>query len=139
MSQILSLTIFFQGDISSGSSLENDICYSLAVVDDDWIFVSGCTGYDYQTMKISADVVEQCEQTFRNIEEALKKANSSCSDIVRVRYMLTDRMGFKSCWPVIQKYLGKARPAATMFQVQMLIEPEIKIEIEVTAKRQKYS
>ncbi|MEJ2117388.1 MAG: Rid family hydrolase, partial [Alphaproteobacteria bacterium] len=72
-------------NISSGSPFEDQIGYSRAVVDGDWIFVSGTTGYDYATMTISDDVVEQCAQTFRNIEAALKEAGASLADVVRVR------------------------------------------------------
>ena len=121
--------------ISSGSSFEQQIGYSRAVVDGDWVFVAGTTGFDYDTMEISDDVVAQCEQTFRNIEDALKKAGASMADVVRVNYILSDRERWPDCWPVTQRYLGDVRPAATMI-VAGLHDPSIKIEIEVTAKRQ---
>ena len=93
--------------ISSGSRFEAEIGYSRAVVDGDWIFVSGTTGFDYATMTISDDVVAQCEQAMRNIDAALNEAGASMADIVRVRYILARREDFEPCWPVLRKYLGE--------------------------------
>lgn len=120
--------------ISSGSRFEAEIGYSRAVIDGDWIFVSGTTGFDYATMTLADGVVAQCEQTLKNIEAALKEAGSSMADVVRVHYILQQREDFKACWPTLKKYFGDVRPAATMFQAEMA-EPDIKIEIEVTARR----
>jgi len=120
--------------ISSGSAFEAQIGYSRAVVDGDWIFVAGTTGFDYATMEISEDVAAQAEQTFRNIDAALQRADSSMRDVVRVRYILTDAALWEACWPVTGKWLGDVRPAATML-VAGLQDPRMKIEIEVTAKR----
>lgn len=120
--------------VSSGSSFEADIGYSRAVVDGDWIFVSGTTGFDYATMTISDDVVTQCRQAMRNIASALSQADASIDDIVRVRYILPRREDFEPCWPVLKEYLGNVRPAATMIQAG-LSDPRMKIEIEVTARR----
>ena len=119
--------------ISSGSEFEENVGYSRAVVDGDTIFVAGTTGYDYTTMSISDDIVEQAEQCLINIEKALLEAGSSLEDIVRVHYILPDRLDFEPCWPVFKKYLGTARPAATMF-VAGLVDERMKIEIEVTAR-----
>ena len=85
--------------VSSGSPFETDIGYSRAVVDGEWIFVSGTTGFDYSTMVISDDVVAQCKQSMRNIASALSEAGASMSDIVRVRYILPKREDFEPCWP----------------------------------------
>jgi 2-iminobutanoate/2-iminopropanoate deaminase len=120
--------------VSSGSSFEADIGYSRAVVDGDWIFVSGTTGFDYATMTMSDDVVTQCRQAMRNIASALSQADASVDDIVRVRYILPRREDFEPCWPVLKEYLGNVRPAATMIQAG-LSDPRMKIEIEVTARR----
>ena len=120
--------------IASGSSFERDIGYSRAVVDGDWIFVSGTTGFDYATMTISGDVVEQAEQCFRNIDAALKQAGAGLGDVVRVRYILPVAADFEPCWPVLRKHLGEARPAATMISAG-LVDPRIRIEIEVTARK----
>ena len=120
--------------ISSGSSFEADIGYSRAVIDGDWLFVSGTTGFDYATMTIADDVVAQCEQAMRNIDTALKEAGASMADIVRVRYILPRREDFEPCWPILKKYLGAVKPAATMIQAG-LSDPRMKIEIEVTARR----
>lgn len=120
--------------VSSGSSFEADIGYSRAVVDGDWIFVSGTTGFDYATMTMSEDVVTQCRQAMRNIASALSQADASVDDIVRVRYILPRREDFEPCWPVLKEYLGNVRPAATMIQAG-LSDPSMKIEIEVTARR----
>ena len=120
--------------VSSGSSFEADIGYSRAVVDGDWIFVSGTTGFDYATMTMSDDVVTQCRQAMRNIETALSDAGASVAGVVRVRYILPRREDFEPCWPVLKEYLGSVRPAATMIQAG-LSDPRMKIEIEVTARR----
>ena len=120
--------------ISSGSTFEQEIGYSRAVVDGDWIFVSGTTGFDYATMTISDDIVEQTEQCFRNIAAALAQADATLDHVVRVRYILPDGAQFKKCWPVLRKYLGEVRPAATMISAG-LADRRMLIEIEVTARR----
>jgi enamine deaminase RidA (YjgF/YER057c/UK114 family) len=118
--------------ISSGSSFERDIGYSRAVVDGDLVFVSGTTGFDYRTMSISADVVEQAEQCLRNISDALAEAGSRIEDVVRVRYIVPKLEDFEPCWPVLRRYFGEIRPAATMISAG-LSDPRMRIEIEVTA------
>jgi enamine deaminase RidA (YjgF/YER057c/UK114 family) len=118
--------------ISSGSVFENQIGYSRAVVAGDWVMVSGTTGFDYATMTISADVVEQTEQCLKNIESALREADSSLKDVVRVTYVLPNGGDFEQCWPVLRKYFGDVRPAAMMISAG-LADPRMKIEIEVTA------
>jgi enamine deaminase RidA (YjgF/YER057c/UK114 family) len=120
--------------ISSGSTFEHEIGYSRAVVDGEWIFVSGTTGFDYAAMTISDDIVDQTEQCFHNIRQALTDARASLEDIVRVTYILPDGSQFKQCWPVLRKYLGNIRPAATMISAG-LADQRMKIEIEVTARR----
>src|SRR4029077_11383326 len=102
--------------LSSGSSFEADIGYSRAVVDGDWIFVSGTTGFDYATMNMSDEVVAQCRQAMRNVASALSEAGAWIADVVRVRYILPRREDFEPCWPVLKEYLGDVRPAATMIQ-----------------------
>jgi enamine deaminase RidA (YjgF/YER057c/UK114 family) len=119
--------------ISSGSTFESDIGYSRAVVDGDWIFVSGTTGFDYATMTISDDVAEQADQTLRTIASALAEAGASLDDVVRVRYLLPSAGDFEACWPVLRRHFGAALPAATMMVVG-LADPRMKIEIEVTAR-----
>jgi enamine deaminase RidA (YjgF/YER057c/UK114 family) len=119
--------------ISSGSTFERDIGYSRAVVDGDWVFVSGTTGFDYASMTISDDVVEQAEQCMRNIGKALEETGSGWAGVVRVRYILPRAEDFEPCWPVLRRYLGEVRPAATMI-LAGLIDPRVKIEIEVTAR-----
>jgi enamine deaminase RidA (YjgF/YER057c/UK114 family) len=119
--------------ISSGSSFEREIGYSRAVVAGDWVFVSGTTGFDYQTMTISDNVVEQAERCLSNIEKALLDAGSRISDVVRVRYILPKVEDFEPCWPVLRRYFGDVRPAATMIAAG-LSDPRMKIEIEVTAR-----
>jgi len=90
--------------ISSGSTFEAQIGYSRAVVDGEWIFVSGTTGFDYSTMTISDRVVEQAEQCLKNIDAALREAGSSLSDIVRVTYIVPNAGDFEPCWPVLRRY-----------------------------------
>lgn len=118
--------------ISSGSKFEAEIGYSRAVVQGGWCFVAGTTGFDYATMKISEDVAEQAEQTLQNIDAALKQAGFAMADVVRVHYLLPKAEDFHATWPVLQKWFGNVRPAATMF-VAGLADPRMKIEIEVTA------
>jgi enamine deaminase RidA (YjgF/YER057c/UK114 family) len=120
--------------ISSGSTFENEIGYSRAVVDGDWVFVSGTTGFDYTSMTISDDIVEQTEQCMRNIELALAQAGASVRDVVRVHYILPNGDDFKHCWPTLRRYFGDVRPAATMISAG-LADPRMRIEIEVTARR----
>jgi len=121
--------------ISSGSSFEREIGYSRAVVDGEWIFVSGTTGFDYQSMTISNSLIEQTEQCLRNIQSALEQAGASLRDVVRVTYVLPKAEDFPQCWPILRKYFGDVRPAAMMISAG-LADPRMRIEIEVTARRQ---
>jgi enamine deaminase RidA (YjgF/YER057c/UK114 family) len=118
--------------ISSGSTFEAEIGYSRAVVAGPWVFVSGTTGFDYSTMTISDDVVAQAEQCMKNIAAALAEAGASVADVVRVKYLLPDAADFEPCWPVLKRWFGDVRPAATMIAAG-LADPRMKIEIEVTA------
>jgi enamine deaminase RidA (YjgF/YER057c/UK114 family) len=118
--------------ISQGSTFEQQIGYSRAVVDGRWVFVAGTTGFDYATMTISADIVAQVDQALANIDAALLDAGSCADDVVRVRYFLPDAADFEPCWPALRRYFGDAAPAATMLVVG-LADPRMKIEIEVTA------
>ena len=118
--------------ISSGSSFEEKIGYSRAVVAGNMIFVSGTTGYDYKTMEISNDITAQTEQCIKNIEKALQEADASLVDIVRLTYILPQADEFERCWPVLKKYFGGIRPAATMISAG-LADDKMKIEIEATA------
>jgi enamine deaminase RidA (YjgF/YER057c/UK114 family) len=124
--------------ISSGSTFETEIGYSRAVVQGRWVFVSGTTGFDYSTMTLPENVVEQADQAFRNIDAALREAGARLRDVVRVHYILPNAEDFQQCWPVLQKYLGEVRPAATMFSAG-LSDPRMKIEIEVTARKRRSS
>ena len=96
--------------ISSGSTFEKSIGYSRAVVDGDWVFVSGTTGFDYANMTIQDDAVAQCEQALKNIEAALKQAGSGFADVVRVHYLMTNAADFERCWPAMGKAFGEVRP-----------------------------
>ncbi|KAI1274374.1 endoribonuclease L-PSP [Xylaria sp. FL0933] len=118
--------------ISSGSSFEEEIGYSRAVVTGDLVFVSGCTGYDYKTGALSPDIAEQAEQCLLNVAAALAEAGASIEDVVRVTYTVPERETFPRVWPVLRKWFGRARPAATMISAGLMKE-EMKIEIEVTA------
>lgn len=118
--------------ISSGSPFELQVGYSRAVVQGDWVFVAGTTGFDYARMTIADGILEQTEQCLRNIQWALREAGATFEDVVRVHYILPDRADFPTCWPVLRKYFGEARPAATMICAG-LSDPRMRIEIEVTA------
>ena len=104
------------------------------MVDGRWVFVSGTTGFAYATMEIADDVAAQTEQALANIDAALVAAGSRASDVVRVRYHLPHAADFEACWPALRRYFGDAPPAATMTECG-LIDPRVKIEIEVTALR----
>ena len=119
--------------ISSGSTFEKEIGYSRAVVDGDWIFVSGTTGFDYRAMTISDSLAEQTEQCLRNIQSALEQAGASLRDVVRVTYILPKAQDFPQCWPILRRYFGEVRPAATMISAG-LAYPRLQSEIEVTAR-----
>ncbi len=119
--------------ISSGSAFETRIGYCRAVLDGQWVHVSGCSGYDYSTMRLADDVIAQAEQAMRNVEAALSQAVARIADVVRVRYLLADRADFEPCWPTLRHWFAVCPPAATMM-VCGLLEPEMKIEIEVTAR-----
>lgn len=119
--------------IRSGSTFEEAIGYSRAVVDGDWIHVSGCTGFDYTSMTLADGVVAQAEQALRNAAAALAEAGASLADVVRVHYYLPDRADFEPCWPVLRAAFGAAPPAATML-VCGLLDERMLIEIEVTAR-----
>ncbi len=120
--------------ITQGSSFEKAIGYSRAVVQGPWVFVSGTTGYDYTSMTISADIIEQTAQTLRNISAALAEADATVHDIVRVTYMLPNAADFEACWPTLRAFFGDVGPAATMIECG-LANTDMKIEIEVTALR----
>lgn len=120
--------------ISSGSQFERDVGYSRVVVDGEWAFVAGTTGFDYTAMTISDDVAEQARQTLENISSALGEAGFTLADVVRATYMFPNAEDFPACWPVFREYFGEIRPASTMLVVG-LADPRMKIEIEVTARR----
>ena len=120
--------------ISSGSVYERTAGYSRAVVDGEWVFVSGTTGMNYRAMTIESDVVAQARQTLKNIGAALAEAGAGFADVVRVRYYFTDAADWPKVAPVLGDVFGDVRPAATALVCE-LIDPRMKIEIEVTAKR----
>ncbi len=119
---------------SSGSTFEKDFAYSRAVTDGDWVFVAGTTGYEYSTMTISRDAGQQARQCFLNIQATLAAVNSTIKDIVRITYLVSDRDDLAAFAPVFREFLNEVRPAATLHIVGLLDE-NMKIEIEVTAKR----
>ena len=120
--------------ISSGSQFEREVGYSRLVVDGEWAFVSGTTGFDYATMKISEGVAEQARQALENIVGALGDAGFSLADVVRANYILPSVEDWPACWPVLREYFGEIRPASTMV-VAALADARMRIEIEVTARR----
>lgn len=122
--------------ISSGSTFEQQIGYSRAVVDGDWVFVSGTTGFDYATMTLPDGLLEQTQQCFRNIDAALRQAGSCLNDVVRVTYIVPNAAEFPECWPVLRRHFGEIRPAATMISAG-LADPRMRIEIEVTARKRR--
>ena len=121
--------------ISTGSPFEKAAGYSRAVIDGDMAFVAGTTGYDYATMTMPEDVTSQTRNCFKTIEAALKEGGFTMADIVRATYYLTDVNDADAHFKVCGEVLGEVRPAATMLVVKSLLKPEMKVEIEVTAKR----
>ena len=119
--------------ISTGSPFEERIGYSRAVVADGWVFVAGTTGYDYATMTMPDSIVDQCRNTLATISRTLDEAGSGLDHVVRATYILPDAAEWETCWPILAEAFRIARPAATMM-VAGLQSPEMKIEIEVTAR-----
>ena len=121
--------------ISTGSPFEKTAGYSRAVVDGEFAFVAGTTGYDYTTMTMPADITSQSRNCFKTIEAALTEAGFAMADIVRATYYITDANNADAHFAVCGEVLGEIRPAATLLVVVGLYKPEMKIEIELTAKR----
>ncbi len=119
--------------ISTGSPFEEQIGYSRAVVADGWVFVAGTTGYDYVSMTMPDSIQDQTANALATIANALAQAGSSLDDVVRVNYIVPDAKEWPACWPITSKAFARAKPAATMISAQ-LQNPEMKIEIEVTAR-----
>jgi enamine deaminase RidA (YjgF/YER057c/UK114 family) len=120
--------------LSTGSVFERELAYSRAVVAGDWCFVAGVTGYDYKTMSLPEDVAAQTRQCFVTINAVLLQAGFTMADIVRVQYTITDRSFVDALKPVLQEYMANVRPAATLV-VAGLLDPAMKVEVEVTAFR----
>jgi len=120
--------------ISSGSAFEEKGSYARALVDGDWIFVAGTTGFDYRTGAIDDDPAKQLRKAFENVQHALAQAGSSLDDAVRITYYWTDAAFWEPCTPVMREFLAKARPPSTDI-VCGLVDPRMKVEIEVTACR----
>ncbi|HEV7634571.1 MAG TPA: RidA family protein [Bradyrhizobium sp.] len=121
--------------VSTGSPFEKAAGFSRAVIDGDFAFVSGTTGYDYATMTMPADVASQTRNCFGTIEAALKEGGFALADVVRATYYITDAKDADAVFAVCGERFGDIRPAATLLIVAGLLKPEMKIEIEVTAKR----
>ena len=123
-------------NIFSGSQFEDQINFCRAVVVGNTIYVSGTTGFDYSTMAISDSIIDQTEQCFKNIKNALKEADADLDDIVQILYILPDKSLFSQCWPILKKYLGNNKPAATFISAG-LVDYRMKIEIQVVAVKTK--
>ena len=123
--------------ISTGSPFEKTAGFSRAVIDGDFAFVAGTTGYDYATMTMSPDVTDQTRNCFKTIEAALRDGGFTLADIVRATYYVTDAADADAVLAVCGERLGDIRPAATLLVVAGLLKPEMRVEIEVTAKRRK--
>lgn len=120
--------------ISTGSPFERAFGYSRAVVDGDLVFVSGTTGYDYATMTMPEHAGEQARNIFRTLEDVLAQAGSSLAQVVRAQYFVTDRSHCEPVLTVCGEVFGEIRPAAGIYVVAGLLKPEMKVEIEVTAR-----
>jgi len=120
--------------ISTGSPFETAFGYSRAVIDGDLVFVSGTTGYDYVTMTLPEDAAEQTRNIFRTLDAVLTEAGSSLTRVVRAQYFVTDRSYCEPVLGVCGEIFGQTRPAAGIYVVAGLLKPEMKVEIEVTAR-----
>jgi len=120
--------------ISTGSPFEKTFGYSRAVIDGDMIYVSGTTGYDYSTMIMPDDVAEQTRNIFKTVAKVLEDAGSSLEHLVRAQYFVTDQTYCEPVLTVCGEVLGEIRPAAGIYVVAGLLKPEMKVEIEVTAR-----
>jgi enamine deaminase RidA (YjgF/YER057c/UK114 family) len=120
--------------ISSGSPFERTAGYSRAVVEGEWVFVAGTTGFDYAAMSISSDLAEQVHQCFRNISAALKQAGAGLADVVRANYIVPRAKDWAEIAPILGQYFSEVRPASTAI-VAGLVDSRMRIEIEVTARR----
>ncbi|WP_439497633.1 RidA family protein [Bosea sp. (in: a-proteobacteria)] len=120
--------------ISTGSPFEQAFGYSRAVIDGDLVFVSGTTGYDYATMALPEDAAEQARNIFRTLDAVLTEAGSALSQVVRAQYFVTDRSYCEPVLAVCGEVFGEIRPAAAIYVVAGLLKPEMKVEIEVTAR-----
>ncbi|MGL4729822.1 MAG: RidA family protein [Bosea sp. (in: a-proteobacteria)] len=121
--------------ISTGSPFEKAYGYSRAVVDGDFVFVSGTTGYDYATMAMPDDAGEQARNIFATIEKVLAEAGFSLKDVVRAQYFVTDRAYCEPVLAVCGEFFAGVRPAAGIYVVSGFLKPEMKVEIEITARR----
>jgi enamine deaminase RidA (YjgF/YER057c/UK114 family) len=120
--------------ITTGSPFERRFGYARAVVDGDLVFVSGTTGYDYATMTMPEDVAEQTRNIFTTLTAVLEEAGTSLSSILRCQYFVTDRAFCEPVLAICGERLGSIRPAAGIYIVSGLLKPEMKVEIEVTAR-----
>lgn len=121
--------------ITTGSPYERQAGYSRAVVDGDFCFVAGTTGYDYATMTMPDDVAAQTRNAFATVARALDEAGFGLTDIVRATYYVIRRADADAVLTVCGEVLSNIRPAATILVVAGLLRPEMKVEIEVTALR----
>jgi enamine deaminase RidA (YjgF/YER057c/UK114 family) len=121
--------------ISTGSPFEKAAGFSRAAIDGDFAFIAGTTGYDYATMTMPPDITSQARNCFSTIEAALRDGGFAMADIVRATYYVTDVKHADALFAVCGEALGEIRPAATLLVVAGLLKPEMKVEIEVTAKR----
>src|SRR5262249_13731168 len=121
--------------ISTGSPFEEAGGYSRAVVDGDFCFVAGTTGYDYTTMQMPADIAEQTRNCFRTIEDVLRQAGFAMADVVRATYYVVDMNDADRVLAVCGEVFRQIRPASSIVAVSALLRPEMRVEIEVTAKR----
>jgi enamine deaminase RidA (YjgF/YER057c/UK114 family) len=120
--------------ISSGTPWETSVGYSRAVRVGNLVFVSGTTASneDGQTVSVG-DAYGQTQFILRKIESALHEAGSSLNDVVRTRLFVTDIDRWEEIGKAHGEFFSTIRPAATMVEVNRLINPDHLVEIEVDA------
>jgi len=122
--------------INSGSRFEKLAGYSRAVIDGEFIFVSGTVGYDHRTGVIPDGAEAQTRQALATIEEALTQADATLADIVRIRVFLASRDDIMPVSHILGETFSDPKPANTTVIVT-LAEDAMRVELEVTALRRR--
>jgi enamine deaminase RidA (YjgF/YER057c/UK114 family) len=119
--------------VSSGTEWEDTVGYSRAVRAGDRVCVSGTTATDEHGDPLDGTPYEQASTALETIESALEGAEASVDDVVRTRIYVTDADDWPEIGRAHSEFFADVRPAATMIEVQALIDPRLCVEIEAEA------